>query len=1057
MNIIQGSIQKPMTVLAAVLVVIVLGVVSIRTIPIQLTPDVNRPILVILTYWGTSAPAEVEREITNRIEQQLSGIEGLEIMSSQSQLGRSRIVLEFHNSTNMDRAFMLVSNRLNSVSDLPDEARKPRIRTSTSDDVPIARFALTRTGGNTRPIEQYGTFVDDVVVDRLERVEGISQISASGGSRRELQVIIHPDQVARFGLTIPKVISALRAANASITAGAIDEGKRRYIVRTDSETASIERVKEVVLTTSFDEASQSLVNVTVADVGDVAFGYKEPTSRRRFNGAPMIRLNAIRDSGANVVSTMQGLKAAMKELNEGILPRERLKLEIFYDETLYINSAIQLVKQNIYVGGTLAALILLMFLRSARATMIVGIAIPVSVIGAFVAMALLGRSLNVISLAGIAFAIGMVVDAAIVVLENIYRHRELGKSPAEAAFMGAKQVWGAVMASALTTVGVFVPLLILDLQAGQLFRDIAVAISVSVLLSLLVAVTVIPALSSRLLVNGASGEMKKRMSIPGIDHLGRLFVRVIMALTRFVIHRRPVALLMVLMICGTTAYTTFLMLPKLDYLPDGNRNFVLGRIQPPPGFNLETTYGTAERIEAAVKPYWTRVNGGETKPGDPPSISNFFFLAFRNFTLIGASSEDVTRAGELVPVIQRAVGAEPGMRGIIAQSSIFGRQIGGSRVINLDVSGEELDNILSVAQQASRHVRRALPRSKGNQVRVRPGLRLAAPEVRVVPDLKRVAAAGLTARDFGQTIDVLNEGMRVAEINVGSRRMDLTLKGPDKVVDATQGIGSLPIVTGVGKIVPAISLADIDVTMGPASIRHLDRLRTVTLQIRPAKTMPLEVAIDTVNKEVIGKLRQAGLPSDIKLRLSGAADNLTQTWTALQFNMLVAFIIVYLLMAVLFQNLFYPMIIMLSVPLATAGGVVGLAVLNLFYDQPLDMLTMLGFVILVGIVVNNAILLVDQTLQHRRDEGMTAEDAILAATRDRMRPIFMSTLTSIFGLLPLVVFPGAGSELYRGLGTVVCGGLTLSAILTLTIIPPMLSVMLGRDEKAPEGEAALAD
>jgi len=1054
MNIIQNAIQKPMTVIAGVLIVVVLGVVSIKTIPIQLTPDVNRPILVILTYWGTTAPAEVEREITNPIEQELSGIEGLEIMSSQSQLGRSRIQLEFSNDTNMDRAFMLVSNRLTGVSDLPDEAREPRIRTSTSDDVPIARFALTRTDGNIRPIEQYGTLTDDVVVDRLERVRGISQITASGGSRRELQVIIRPEQVARFGLTVPKVIAALRGANASVTAGAIDEGKRRYIVRTDSETASVERVQRIVLDTHFDNLNQRLVNVTVGDVGEVIFGYKEPTSRRRFNGEPMIRLNAIRESGANVVSTMAGLKAAMAELNESALPREKLKLEIFYDETLYIGSAINLVKQNIFVGGTLAALILLIFLRSARATLIVAIAIPVSVIGAFVAMAMLGRSLNVISLAGIAFAIGMVVDAAIVVLENIYRHRELGKTPMEAALTGARQVWGAVLASALTTVGVFVPLLILDLQAGQLFRDIAVAISVSVILSLLVAITVIPALSNRLLKGRGDGTAAiKKLRLWGVDYLSGQFVKLVMAFTNYVIHRRAVAFGVVVLVCGTTAISTHLMLPKLDYLPDGNRNFVLGRIQPPPGFNLATTYAAAERIEEAVKPYWTRVNGGETKPGEPPAISNFFFLAFRNFTLIGASSKDVTRAKELEPLIRSAVDRESGFRGIVSQSSIFGRRIGGARVINLDISGEQLDDIYAVAGQANRHVRRALPRSTGNQVRVRPGLQASAPEVRVRPDLQRLASAGMTARDLGQTIDVLNDGMRVLEINVGSRRMDLTLKGPERAVTATQGIDNLPIVTGVGKIVPASSLADIEVTTGPSSIRHLDRARTVSLRIRPAKNLPLEEAISVIHTEVIDKLTTSGLPAGIKLRLSGAADNLTKTWTALKWNLVVAGIIVYLLMAVLFQNLFYPIIIMLSVPLATAGGVAGLGIRNIFVDQPLDMLTMLGFVILIGIVVNNAILLVDQTLQHIRREAMSPNDAILAATRDRMRPIFMSTLTSIFGLLPLVVLPGAGSELYGGLGTVVCGGLTLSAALTLIIIPPMLAVMLRAPADDPIDDA----
>ncbi|MBL6933466.1 MAG: efflux RND transporter permease subunit, partial [Rhodospirillales bacterium] len=265
MNVISIAIKRPMAVVAAVMMIVVVGLAAMRSIPIQLTPDVARPVLVVYTYWGGVAPVEVEREITNRIEQELSGIEGLELISSQSQLGRSRIVLEFGVEQNMDRAFMLVSNRLSGVTNLPDEATEPRIRTSTSDDVPIARLALTRTGDNQTSIETYGDFVTDVVVDRLERISGISQISASGGSRRELQVVIEPDQLARYKLTVSSVIQALRGANASITGGGVDEGKRRYIVRTDSETSRIDQVQKIVLITFFDEQTRRLINVTVGD------------------------------------------------------------------------------------------------------------------------------------------------------------------------------------------------------------------------------------------------------------------------------------------------------------------------------------------------------------------------------------------------------------------------------------------------------------------------------------------------------------------------------------------------------------------------------------------------------------------------------------------------------------------------------------------------------------------------------------------------------------------------------------------------------------------------
>jgi HAE1 family hydrophobic/amphiphilic exporter-1 len=342
-----------------------------------------------------------------------------------------------------------------------------------------------------------------------------------------------------------------------------------------------------------------------------------------------------------------------------------------------------------------------------------------------------------------------------------------------------------------------------------------------------------------------------------------------------------------------------------------------------------------------------------------------------------------------------------------------------------------------------RKIVQVLPFEQGNQLRPNPGLELGAPEVRVIPDRLRLADNGVTARELGETVDVFNDGMRVAEVTVGSKRTDLVLQGPDKNVVETQGIGNLPVVTSSGRIVPASSLAEIVLTSGPTEIRHRERFRTVTLEIRPAPDIPLEVALDILRQDVMAPLAEEGLPPGIKLGISGTADKLSQTWDAMVIDLLLAIVIVYLVMAVLFESFLYPLIILLAVPLAAAGGVAGLAVLNNYTLQSLDMLTLLGFVILIGIVVNNAILLVHQTLFHLRQENMAPAEAILEATRNRIRPIFMSTLTSVVGMLPLVLFPGPGSELYRGLGSVVVGGLALSALLTLLIIPPMLSMLVG--------------
>ncbi len=1038
MNLIKTAIDRPIAVVSAVLMVVMFGLLALQLIPIQLTPDINKPVLSIHTSWAGAAPAEIEREIVNRQEEVLRGLEGLSEMRSRSRQGRASVTLEFNIGQDMDKALLLVANRLDRIDGYPAEVDKPTLSTRGSEDNPIAWFTLQRLPDNTRDIYTYGDYVEDVIQDRLERVPGVAGMNIYGGTMREMRVTVEPSRLAHFGLTVPEVVSALRAANSSATAGKVDEGKRRYVVRTEGELTTIELVEAVVVRSIQDPATGSVSRVTIADLGTVDFAYSDPTASIRRNGIPSMAMNVERETGANVIEIMDGIRAAVKELNEGPLKRDNLILEQVYDETIYINSAIDLVQQNIWVGGTLAAVVLLLFLRSGPATLIISIAIPVSVVGAFVAMAAMGRSINVISLAGIAFAVGMVVDAAIVVLENIFRLRQQGLSARDAAYKGASQVWGAVLVSALTTVMVFAPILIMQLEAGQLFRDIAVAISVAVVLSLLVAVTVIPALSNRLLTSVP--EHAQIGLLHHVDLLAAKFTGLILAFTHAIAHDRRKALAVVLTLLVAGGSVTWWMAPEKEYLPTGNRNLVFGFILPPPGYNLATTTETAREVEEATRHLWVSETGPESQPGEPPKIDNFFFVALHDSTIVGSRAVEPNRVTELIPVLQEPVFKEPGTFGFIRQPSLFGRGVGGGRNIELNISGPDLEEILGVALEATGMINEILPPSEGHQLRPRPGLELGAPEVRIVPDPLRLADNGVTARDFSQTVDAFNDGLRVAEITVDGKRIDLTLSGPDAKVTQTQGINHLPVVTQSGTIVPVSSLGDVIVTSGPTEIRHIERERTVTLQISPSKQLPLETAIRIVDEQVATPLREGDLPDSVRIRLAGTADKLSETWAHMTFDLLLAIAIVYLVMAVLFESFLYPFIIILSVPLATAGGMIGLAVVNLFTMQSLDMLTMLGFIILVGIVVNNAILLVHQTLYHRRHDDMSLEDSIVAATKNRVRPIFMSTLTSVFGMLPLVVFPGAGSELYRGLGSVVVGGLALSAILTLFIIPPLLTL-----------------
>ena len=1060
MNLIRVSIERPIAVVAAVLMILLFGLLALQTIPIQLTPDVRNPVLNIETTWHGAAPAEIEREIINRQEEALKGLPGVTEITSQAEDGRARIGLEFNIDQNMDRALLLVANRLDRVTGYPEEANEPTINTSSSDDNPIGWFIIGRQPGNDRPIHTFGDLADDLVRDRLERVPGVSRVNVYGGSERELRVIVDPEKLARYGLTVPRVVVALKAANASMSGGDVVEGKRRYVVRTEGGFTRPEQVAAVLVRSEGNGGTGRISRVTIGDIATVQFSHKSPTAHIRALGNPTLAANTIRDTGANVIEVMAGIHEAVRELAEVTLPAVGLTIRQVYDETTYINSAINLVQNNIAYGGLLAALVLLLFLRSVRATLVVSLAIPVSVVGAFVAMAALGRSLNVISLAGIAFSVGMVVDAAIVVLENIYRHRQAGTAPKAAAFLGAQQVWGAILVSALTTVLVFLPLLVMKLEVGQLFRDIAVAISVSVLLSLVVSVTVVPALSRRLL-SDKTKSLQTPLRLPIVDAAAKAFSQGIIHFTHRVVRSRSLAITVIAVLSGAGAFATWAFLPKLDYLPTGNRNLIFGVIQPPPGYNLDTTTAIAEDLETAVKPLWASETGPESKPGEPPKIGNFFFVSLRARTIVAASAIDPDRVGELIPVLRAPIFKEPGTYGFISKRSLFGRGIGGGRSINLNVSGPDLEVVLDVARKAARLIGKSLPRKEGNQLRPQPGLELGAPEIRIVPNPLLLADNGVTAQELGLTVDAFNDGLRVAEVTVDGRRIDLMLAGPDGQVTATQGIGHLPVVTRTGAILPVASLADISITAGPTEIRHVERERTVILEVKPRAELPLEAAMEILQQDVIGKMRRSGLPPAIKLRLSGTADKLTAAWDHMVVDLAVAVVIVYLVMAVLFESFLYPLIILFSVPLATAGGVLGLALLNVFSFQPLDMLTMLGFVILIGIVVNNSILIVHQTLFLVRTEGMHAEAAIIEAVRNRIRPIFMSTLTSVFGMLPLVVFAGAGSELYRGLGSVVLGGLSLSAVLTLLIIPPLLSLVSAVVERGrhlnPEPSAQAAE
>ena len=1065
MKLTDYSIKNPVTVVVGVILLILFGIIGLLRIPVQLTPDVEKPVITVQTTWRGGSPVEVEREIVEPQEEKLKSVEGLVSMTSESQDGSGSISLEFQLGTDPDAALLKVANRLQQVPEYPAEAQKPVLIPAGEQQTAMAYFVLKPKPGRVDPIGYDRDFLEDYVKPRLERVPGVASVNVYGGRERELQVIVDPEKLAARGVTITEVTRAIAAGNKNTSAGSFDEGKRRYIVRTVGEYTSPEEVERVVIKTMDDHP------IYVRDVAVARLNFKKKQFTVRNMGTETMVFNAVRATGANVLTVMEGLKAAVDELNRTLMAGRQLEIAQVYDETTYIRSAINLVQSNLLVGGALAVGVLLLFLRSMYSTLIVATAIPISVVGTFFLMSLFGRNINVISLAGMAFAVGMVVDGAIVVLENIFRHLEEGADQVTAASRGTQEVWGAILASALTTVAVFAPIVYMQEEAGQLFRDIAIAISSAVTLSLLVSITVIPTFSSRLLkrvrrVRRPAAESEKAADDPvatapkkirPLQSLARGVTGAITALTRWIIGRVWARVMVVGLLTAAAVFMAVFLAPKTEYLPEGNRDIIFTVMLPPPGYNLEEFEKMAETLEERLRPYMVAPGSPEAAKLDTIPVDQQFFFARGQMAFMGLGPHDVdaARVRELIPVVRNAVGSLPGIIAIVRQPSLFARGVGAGRSIDLEITGPDLNRILDLGGRIFGQLRGLLPEA---QMRPIPGLDLGNPEVRVVPDRIRSAETGLNAQELGAMVDLLLDGAKVSDYRYGGEKIDLTVMGRPGRISRTQDLKDIPVKTPDQRLITLGSIADIETVSGPVQINHIERQRAVTIQVIPPETLPLETAMEMIREKVVQPLENAGELGELyRIELAGTADKLTQTRQALSFNFILALLITFLLMAALFESFLYPLVIMFSVPLAAAGGFLGLAAVNRFISfQTLDVLTMLGFVILIGIVVNNAILIVHQGLNNIRFGGMDYQQAVAESVRTRIRPIFMSMTTSVFGMSPLVLFPGAGSELYRGLGGVVIGGLIVSTVFTVLLVPSLFSLVLSVQRLLGRGPKPLA-
>ncbi|MDX5977034.1 efflux RND transporter permease subunit [Vreelandella alkaliphila] len=1028
--------QTLVTVIA--LIFLLLGIAATLRIPVQMIPDIEARTITVETRWAGATPQDIEKEILIEQEQYLRNVPNLTRMTAMAESGSAEIELEFPFSVDMTAALIQVNNALSQVSSYPTNVDQPRIVSAAFSTDAFLRFHVGTLPGNPKAldIQLMSDFIDDRVRPRMEGVKGVSEVGVNGGAQRQLQILVDPGALAQRGVSLTELRDAITQRNRDISGGELEAGKRRYLIRTLGRFDDAEALAQLVVARQGDSI------VRLADVAEVRQGQSRLSQLSFYNGKPGIGMDLRRESGANVIDIKYAIEEEIAAINDSILRPAGMEMVLTADDVRYVEASVSNVWSNLLLGAAFATLVMYLFLRSARATFIGVIGIPFCTIAAFLGLMLTGRTINVISMAGIAFAIGMSVDNSIVVLENIERYRRLGLDRIESALRGVQEVWPATLASTTTTILVFLPILFIEEEAGQLYSDVAIAVSAAIFASMLVAVTLVPSLCSRFNFSMRNehedSPAASRPSWAG-ERLDRLIA------TPF---RRGVILVTTVVISG---WTIVVLTPPAEYLPEGEEPKTFAVMSPPPGYSLQEMAGIAAQVEDYFLPH-VDADPAAFLAGDtevpPLAYMNMRVAPTRLF--IVAEAADPGDIEALMDALTSYYERFPGMRAFASKGSIISSNDGGTRSINLDIAGPDLATVYEAANNLYREARNEF----GNpRIQSQPSsLSLDQPLIQIRPDWAQASALGLAAEDVGFSVAALTEGAYVDDFFLDDEKIDIYLYGPQLSLPLDQ-LPNLLLHTPSGATLPLSAVASIDETMDTSVIRRVDSSRTVTLNVIPPPSIALEAGVEQAERMLERLRREGGLPSAVDISISGASDQLNATRDALMSNFLIAIVIVYLLLVAIFSHWGYPLLILTSIPLGVVGGIMGLAAMNAVgsllpligiapLSQPFDMITMLGFLILMGTVVNNPILVVDQARRRLHDKQLSIQEAVSQAVQTRLRPIAITTLTTLCGLSPLVFLPGEGTELYRGVGAIVLFGLLGASIVTVTFLPALMISVL---------------
>lgn len=1010
MNLPALSIRRPVAVVMVFLLVVVLGVVSLGRLKLDLMPKMNIPVAAVITTYEGAGPFEVENMITRPLEATLATVSNITGISSQSSGGTSWVMLEFDWGVNMDFALLEVRERIDMIKGfLPDEAGDPLVVKFDPSMMPVMNLAVSGNAGQAK-LKQ---IAEDEIAPRLERIPGVASVSVAGGLVRQINVDIDQEKLNAYGLSLQNVVQTLQAENLNLPGGYAQTGTLELVVRTLGEFTDLNDIAGINLVTPAGGA------VKLGEIAEITDTHREQTGYVLFNGEPAVSLNIQKEAGANTVDVSRRVHRELEAIRAGL--EEGVTVGVVQDQAEFIQEAIKELRDNAIVGGFLAVFILLVFLKNLASTLIIAVAIPISIIGTFALIYFGKLTINMMTLGGLALGVGMMVDNAIVVLENTYRLRQEGASLADAARDGASEVGMAITASTLTTMVAFLPVVFTRGLAAQIFRELSLTVSFSLLVSLFVALTLVPMLCSRFL------RLRKKETAmeegPGNAEGG--FYSAFRGRYRQVLgwalaHKKTVFFLTLLVFVGT-----LFLIPRIgmEFIPPMDQGEFFVNIQMPRGSMLVETAAVVEEVDAVlagipeIETIMVSVGagGGSGFGGSSPDQANY---------IVRLQENRRRPVEEVVEEVRRGVASITGATiSAYSATTMFGGM--GAQRLSLKIKGDDFTTLEEIANDLVE----LLKQVEGAR-EVTSSLEIGRPELRLVVDRAKASAWGLNAYTIAAQVRTAIEGTTATKLRIDGQEYDVLVRLRRDDLPKIDDLYALTVSTPLGAAVPLREVTSFITMQGPVSIRREDQQRVVTVSAGVAGT-----DLGSVSQEFLRIANSYPLPPRYSLEIGGEAQEMYEAFGELFLALLLAALFVYMIMAAQFESFVHPFTIMSTVPLAAIGVIWALFITG----HNLSVVSIIGLIMLVGIAVNNGIVLVDY-INNLRRRGMKLNEAIVEAGSIRLRPILMTSLTTILALVPMSLGIGEGAEMSASMGVAVIGGMTTSTILTLIITPVIYAV-----------------